>query len=347
VADRVLTAAELNRTLLARQQLLERSTAPLPTVLERMGGLQAQYAPAMYIGLWSRTEGLERTTPTRLLEAREIVQATLLRATIHVVSRADYWPWVRAVREERRRWVLRAVRNDPSAAELDAAAGKLRSALADGPLRQTEIDKLLSPAIRRNIGLWVDLVRMPPSGTWERRRADLYGLAEDWVGPEPDGTAEEAVELLVRRRLGGFGPATPAEIASWAGLPVAALTPVLAGMTLRRFRAEDGAKLVDLPDAPLPAGDTPAPVRFLANWDAALLVHARRTGLLPEDHRPRIFSTKTPHSFATFLVDGQVAGTWRHDAKTGRVTLDEFHPQPASVRRQLAAEADRIADFHA
>lgn len=344
MAARTLSARELNRALLARQLLLERASLSIPETLERMALLQAQYAPAIYIGLWSRAASVERDTVTALLEDRTIIQGTLLRSTIHVVAAGDYWPAALAIREERRKAQVRAVRGSPSAAEYEAAAVKLRAALeTSGTLRQKEIDQLLGPGLRSGAGLWVDLVRVPPSGTWDRRRADTYGLAEQWVGPER-GSAEQGVDLLVRRYLGGFGPATAKEIANWAGLPVPTVTAALADMRLHVFRTEDGAELVDLPGAPLPDPDTPAPVRFLSNWDAALLVHARRSGILPEEHRPKIFHTKAPQSFPTFLVDGAVAGTWKHT--DGRIELSPFAPLAASVRRELDDEAERLAEFH-
>jgi hypothetical protein len=156
---------------------------------------------------------------------------------------------------------------------------------------------------------------------------------------------EEGVELLVRRYLGGFGPSTAAEVADWAGLPPDAVDPVLRRLPLRRFTAEDGQELFDLPRAPLPPADTPAPVRFLPTWDAVLLVHARRTGILPEEHRPRIFHTKNPQSTPTFLVDGVVAGTWRYDG--GRIELEPFHRISPSVMRELRDEARDLARLHA
>jgi CRP-like cAMP-binding protein len=323
--------------------LLERSTVSVPQALERMAGLQAQYAPAMYIGLWSRLASFERGDLDNLLGRRRVVQGTLLRSTIHLVSKRDYWPFAVGVRRTRREWFLRT-RKDATAHEMADLASKLRGALADGPMRRTEIEKLLGPRRIEGIGLWLELIRVPPSGTWERRRADLYGLAEEWVGP-PTATEKEGIDLLIRRYLGGFGPATRAEIADWAGLPVTTVARALKGMSLRRFRAEDGAELVDLPRAPLPDGDAPAPVRFLPVWDAMLLVHARRTGILPEAYRPRIFNSRTPHSFNTFLVDGSVAGTWRHEG--GDIRLEEFAPLPDSVRRELAEEVDRLATLHA
>jgi hypothetical protein len=232
----VLTQRGLNRALLGRQGLLQRADVGLPQALERIGGLQAQYAPAMYVGLWSRVEQMQRDDLTRALERRVVVQGTLLRSTIHLVSARDYWPFAMAVRQPRRDWFLRVTRGG-----------------------------VIAPALDR--------------------------------------------------------------------------------LTLRRVRAEDGAELVDLPGAPLPDPDTPAPVRFLPTWDATLLVHARRSQVLPERHRAKVFSTKTPHSVGTFLVDGAVAGTWRYDA--GVVHIDEFDALPRSVRADVDAEAERLAAFHA
>jgi hypothetical protein len=324
--------------------LLERADLSVPDALEQMAGLQAQYAPAMYVGLWSRVRDLRRDLVTELLVKRDVVQGTLLRGTIHLVSKRDYWPFAAAIRVARREWYVRATKKTgPSEQSVVKAAEVLRQALADGPLRTPQIDELIGRANRGGVGLFVDLVRVPPSGTWERRRADLFGLAEDWVGPD---TASEVdgVELLVRRYLGGFGPSTRKEIADWAGLPLTALAPVLEKLDLRRFRAEDGAELLDLPGAPLPDADTPAPVRFLAQWDAALLAHARRSGILPEEYRPRIFHVKMPQSIGTFLVDGSVAGTWK--LVDGRVTTEEFHPLDKATRREVADEAERLSAFH-
>ena len=344
VATRTLTRRQLNRALLARQLLLERAGAPLPRALERMGGLQAQYAPAMYIGLWSRVEWLQRNDLTDALQRRRVVQGTLLRATIHLVSARDYWPFALAVREPRRAWLLRVSRDGLTAEEVEHAAARLHESFVDGPLRRADIDRLLDPRLRGAVGLWLDLVRVPPSGTWERRRADLYAPARDWLGP-PTVDAATGLDVLVRRYLGGFGPATRAGLADWAGVPVTMLTASLDRMRLRRFRAEDGAELLDLPGAPLPDPRTPAPVRFLPTWDATLLVHARRTGILPEEYRARVFSVKTPHSVNTFLVDGAVAGTWRYE--DGRIATEEFAPLPASVRHEVADESERLAAFHA
>jgi hypothetical protein len=341
VSERVLTERELNRALLARQLLLERSRLPLPRVVERMGGIQAQYAPSAYIGLWSRTEGFEREQLTRALERRTLIQGTLLRGTIHIVSRRDYWPWAESIRDRQREWLAQAW---PSIAALDlgSAAAKLRDALREGPRRRDELVSLVGKQEWQ--GAEVDLVRVPPSGTWDRRRAGLYDLAENWVGPN-NADAEAARELLVRRYLGAFGPARLADIRNWAGLRTSDVAQALERITLRRFRDEQGKELLDLPRAALPDPDSPAPPRFIGAWDAILLVHARRTGVVPEEFRPIIFNTKAPQSFHTFLVDGSVAGTWRYEG--GRVRLDPYRKLSRAERAALEEEAEGLAAFHA
>jgi Winged helix DNA-binding domain len=316
----------------------------LPRALEHMGCLQAQYAPSMYIGLWSRVQGFERAALTRALERRQVVQATLMRATIHLVSARDYWPLAVAVAGPRREWWVRVHQGRPTPREMAAAARRLRGRIAGGTLRRSEVEELLGKERARAVGMWLPLVRVPPSGTWERRRADLYAAAEDWLGP-PEVTPEAALDQLVRRYLTGFGPATRHEIADWAGMAVTTVDPALDRLRLRRLRAEDGEELLDLPRAPLPAPDTPAPVRFLPTWDATLLAHARRAGILPEEHRSKVFHVTRPQSVPTFLVDGAVAGAWRYEA--GRVRVEPFGRLTRAVRREVDAEARRLADFHA
>lgn len=338
-----LSARALNRALLARQLLLERGRGGNGAALAQVGGLQAQYAPAMYVGLWSRLEGLERDALTRALEAREIAQGTLMRVTIHLVDRADFWPFALAVRQARRRTWLRTAPG-VTAAEMAAAARILRRRLAEGPVTRREAEALVGRRRAAGVGLWVDVLRIPPMGTWERRRADLWALAEDELGP-PGVTPAAALDRLVASYLRGFGPASRQDLASFTGMLARELQPALSRLELRRFRGPDGQELLDVPDGLLPDPETPAPVRFLPVWDATLLVHARRTGLLPEHHRPRVFHTKNPHGTATFLVDGAVAGAWRHE--DGRVVLDPYDPLDRATRRALEEEGERLASFHA
>ncbi|MEX0667753.1 MAG: crosslink repair DNA glycosylase YcaQ family protein, partial [Acidimicrobiia bacterium] len=253
---RVLSTRQLNRALLARQMLLKRSTASISRVLERMGGLQAQYAPATYIGLWSRTAGLQRADVTNALERRSIVQGTMMRSTIHVVSASDYWPLMVATGEARRQWFAQVYRGPYVEADFAAASETVGDLLASGPQPRS----VLVDAVGKDlwVGIHLDMVRVPPSGTWERRRADLYGLAEHWIPPAAI-TSESAIECLIRRYLGGFGPAVATDIGTWAGMHVDRIIPALERMDLRRDQSEDGKELLDLKRAPLPDAEIRAP----------------------------------------------------------------------------------------
>lgn len=341
----VLSMRALNRALLARQLLLERASMSITEAVEQVGGLQTQYAPSGYVGLWTRLAGFQRDDLTKALEDRSVIQATLMRVTIHIVSRREFWAYALGVRSARRDQWRRTFGRATGAgeAELAAAAERLREALADGPRDVKELGDLAKGFVGTH-GLWVDLVRVPPAGTWQRRRADRLGLAEDWVGP-PDTTEDAGQVHLVAAYLRAFGPATWADIASWAGVSVTAAKSAGAALELRRFRDENGRALIDLPGQPLPDPGSPAPVRFLPHWDANLLVHARRTGLLPEPFRSRVFSTKNPFSVGTYLVDGSVAGAW--SLRDGRIELDPFLDVPAAIGREIDAEREALQAFHA
>lgn len=348
MADGILTPRHLNRALLARQHLLERSPADLITVVEEMGGIQNQYAPAGYIGLWSRMRDLARPMLTQALDERRVIQATVMRATIHVVSAADYWPMTAGIRRIRREWFEAVARRDVAGFDSDALVDAVRAELADGPLpiralTERMVARGFPPQAARWAGMWVDLVRVPPSGTWERRRADLYGLADAWSPPPREVGEAAGMAHLVRRYLGAFGPAPASDIGSWMGVKAGTLRPILDGLELRTWRDASGGSLLDLPDAPLPDPETPAPPRFIAVWDAMLLVHARRTQVLAEEHRPLVFNTRTPHSVNTFMLDGQVAGTWRHEA--GEIRLEPLRRLTATERRDLEDEAHRLSAF--
>lgn len=335
---------QLNRAVLARQLLLERAKLPLHRVVERVAGIQAQYIPSAYVGLWSRAEGFDRDHLTNALHRGSIIQGTLMRGTIHLVSRADYWPIAAAIRGPMRDWWLRVSRSGRSAEEMNDLGGQLQSALADGPRKRAELfsDLGLDNQTLGGLRYWVELVRVPPSGTWGSRRADLYGLATEWVGPETSDPTS-GTDLLIRRYLRGFGPATRDDIKKFTGLGVGVIDETLARVATRTFVNEEGENLFDVRRAPLPEADTPAPPRFLGTWDAILLVHARRALVLPEEFRERIFHTKAPHSFNTFVVDGQVRGTWKEDG--GEIHLEPFQPIPRRFRLELDDEKERLAAF--
>jgi hypothetical protein len=343
VTERTLTRRHLNRALLARQLLLERSTLSIPEAVDQVAGLQTQYAPSGYVGLWTRLANFRREALTDALEERSVVQATLMRTTIHVVSAREFWRYAMGVRRARREWALRTAGRKGDEASLIQEAMRMREALEDGPRTVKELGELGAGFVG-NLGLWVDLVRVPPSGTWDRRRADRLALAEDWVGPT-DATEDEGLEHLVRAYLRAFGPAAWRDIASWAGISVSDARRGGARLALARYRDEDGRELVDLENAPLPDPDTPAPVRFLPHWDANLLVHARRAGILPEEYRPRVFSIRNPFSVGAYLVDGTVAGAW--SVRDGRIELDPYGTLAAKDQRAVDRERDALGTFHA
>ena len=348
MSERVLTTRELNRAVLARQHLLEPSPNSIAQTLAAVGGLQAQYAPSMYVGLWSRMRGVERAALTRALEQRAVIQATLMRVTIHLVAKRDFWFIALATRQARRELWLRSMRKRATAAELEQLAARVREHLGQhGQISRKELDALVGKPHAIGVGLWVDLVRAPTAGTWERRRADLFALAEEWVGQPPQMSAEDAAARLVRSYLAGFGPASNADIVSYTGLPRRELGPACERLKLRTFRSEGGDELLDLPRAPLPDPQQPVGVRFLPTWDATLLVHARRARILPEEHRPKIFHVRNPHSDAVFLVDGAVAGTWKYRDRDKAIELHPFEKLDAATQRELREHADRLAAFHA
>jgi hypothetical protein len=332
----VLTRRELNRATLARQLLLERRRVGVVGAVERLAGLQAQWAPAPYVGLWARVAGFRRTALERALIARQVVRAVLMRGTIHLVSLADYGrfgvavgspPWLR-----------------PDAAELGNRLDEIvrefgrvprtRAEVMDFLAREHGVDPPNTEAAWYALRTRSRLTHAPDSGLWRQSGRTRYVT----IDHPPADPATARVEL-VRRYLGAFGPATRADIAVWSGLRVRDFEPALEGLEpLRRFRDEDGRELYDLPRAPLPGAETRAPVRLLPRFDNLLLSHKDRTRVLPEDYRAEVIDGGWVRS--TFLVDGAVAGAW--EVESNRVRLEPFAPLPRSVRRELEDEAARL-----
>ncbi len=346
MAEPKLSTRALNRALLARQLLLERSTLPIPEALSRLAGIQNQYAPNAYLRLWSCLEGFRREDLTSAYEDATVVQGTLMRGTIHAVARGDYRTFLGAIQRTQREWGAKVTKAPPTL-DRSAALARVRTALAKGRMKRPDLDPLLREehqAVRQSIDTDLAILRVPPSGTWMRRRADLCALADDVIGPG-DVPEAEALPAVISRYLAAYGPASPKDTASFLGMNLSPVKALVAAMELRHFRDEDGTELLDVENGPLPDPDTEAPVRFLPTWDSILLVHARRTQVLPEAYRPLVFHTKMPPSYPTFLVDGQVAGTWKHE--DGEIRLSPFRRLRATERAALEEEAHRLAEFHA
>lgn len=337
MSTEVLSVQALNRAVLGRQLLLERSSLSLPETLDQIAGIQNQYAPNGYIGMWDRLADFKREDLTAALESREVVQGTTLRGTIHLVTPPFFQLSNDAVREERAAWWFRATRRDDQEATRKVAQ-EIAHLLRQGPRKRASVMRELGidSATWNGAIAFLDLIRVPPSGTWENRRADLYDL---FSTPTNDPAA--ARREMVDRYLRAFGPASAKDIATFLGLGLNGITPLLA--RYRTFRTEEGTELFDVADGLLPDPQTPAPPRFLPPWDANLLVHARRSGILPEEYRPLIFNTKMPQSIPTFLIDGQVAGTWALNSKDLR--LSPYRKLNRQTTTALQEEAEKLKAF--
>ena len=340
MAERVLTLRELNRTTLQRQLLLGRERMPVARAIEKVGGLQAQWAPAPYVALWSRLEDFERRSLELALLRGRVVKALLMRATLHLVAARDCPYFDSAVREARTLARTRGAK--PPAAKIveraltltrerPHARSELMRALGYDP-RTTDSDEL------REYNWVVALARLeqlPEAAFWGFRGSPLLQPTEHELPPK-----EEAVTHLIRRYLAAFGPATRADASQWSGVPIRDLTPGFEALRLRCFRDEQGRELLDLPRAPLAAADAPSPPRLLPRWEELLLAHKDRTRVISDDLRKAVIA-KNGDVQQTFLVDGFVAGTWRQEGE--RVLLDPFEPLPRTARRELEDEAKRIA----
>jgi hypothetical protein len=340
VAERILTVRELNRATLARQLLLERRRLSPAMVIERLVGIQAQWPPAPYVGIWTRTASFRRETLERQLASGKIVKATVMRQTLHLVTRRDYA-------------LLRAALSETGFPDQTDVAKRLaptvRALAAAGPLTSAEALAFLErehgltgfEARRawRGARVRAHLVHHHESALWHPRRdARFVALAE----PEVHDPTEARAEIL-RRYLAAFGPASRRDIGAWSMMHVPEITRALERLEpLRRFRDEQGRELLDVRRAPLPDPDTPAAVRFLPKWDNLLLAHADRTRVLPEPYGKAVIRMNGDVA-QTFLVDGFVAGTWR--IESGSVVPEPFAPLPRFIRSELEEERHALEAF--
>jgi DNA glycosylase AlkZ-like len=340
VRVRTLTLRDLNRATLARQLLLERRRLSALAAIERLVGMQAQWPPAPYVGLWSRLQVFRRATLERAVLRGDVLKPTVMRGTLHLVTARDY-PTFWAAFREMATWFApehleHAVRVVPEVREL-ARSGPLTQKAALEHLERehghTDVyGRRVFQAVRRH----AHLLHAPETALWTTRPQAVYHLYDE---PESlDALAARAE--IVRRYLAAFGPATRADLANWSGLRVADFLPALEALEpLRRCRDENRRELLDLPRAPLPSPDTPAPVRFLPKWDNVLLAFADRRRVISDEHRREVVG-KNGDVAPTFLVDGFVAGVWR--VESGRVRVEPFSPLPRVWRREVADEAARL-----
>jgi Winged helix DNA-binding domain len=369
-ASRVLSLRAVNRALLARQLLLDRPRLPasgparaaqVAQTIEHLVGLQAQAPFPPYYGLHSRLDGFRPGDLAALITDRSVVRIALMRGTIHLVSARDCLPLRRLVQPVIERGMRGAFGRQLAGVDAGMLAAAGRSLVETEPMTFSQLGQALAArwpdhppaALAQGVRALVPLVQVPPRAVWGQAGQSLHTSAEHWLGQRPDGAAylsqpASRAELaqLVTRYLGAFGPATVRDVQAWSGLT--GLKAVLEQLrpSLVTFRDEQGAELFDLPTAPRPGGEVPAPVRLVAEFDNLVLSHAERSRVISGEATKRLYTVNgvIPGSV---LIDGFVAGMWRlarsRDAAT--LTIELF--TPVRERDALAAEAERVLAFGA
>ena len=353
---RVLSERELNRALLARQLLLKRAAIAPAAAIEKLAGLQAQFSPAPYIGLWSRLTKFAIADLEHALEARTVVKATLMRGTLHLVTAKDYPALSVATTQSRgTRWAPEARRLKDAAKIYQAAlrhakTARTRAELADFLTSQGVAAELSASMLWWLIASQGWLVHVPPSGSWGHHRAGDLIAADSWIRALRVPELASAVRLTVERHLAAFGPATVDDISSWSSMRTPSIRAALddLGPKIRTFTDPRGRTLYDLTGAPRPDADTVAPVRYLPKWDSTLLAYAapERVRILSEAHRNTVIG-KNGDVAQTILVDGVVAGTWAVVAKPREATLTvtPFKKLARADATALRDEGERLARF--
>jgi Winged helix DNA-binding domain len=317
----VLTLRELNRAMLARQLLLERAGIGVVPAIERLAALQAQWSPSPYIALWSRLRNFRREKLWSAIERHDVVRARLMRGTLHLVTARDFYAYAVATQDlQRGAWNRLQIGRGVDPKEVAALA----IGFARKPRPKEEVLAHLQERIGGALGgpfnwlVWrfvsahADLLTAPPGGHWEYGGTDApYVAARHWIAKGERPSEEEALEILVRRCLGAFGPATLADVAKFAGQVPPRVRPTLEriGPTLRTFSDEQGRLLYDLPRGARPSAEAAAPVRFLPRYDELLISYQHRDRVIAPAHRRAVY-TKNAIVEAVVMVDGFAAGTW-------------------------------------
>jgi len=352
-ADRVLTLRELNRATLARQMLLKRENASPLEAVGRLVALQAQVTSPPYVGLWTRLEDFRRQDLTRLMMERRVVRATLMRATLQLMTEDDYLLLRPALQPALTRSMRSIAGKRLEGLDLDRLIGSARDFFEEEPRTFADLRPLLvelepdrdPSALAYAVRTMLPLVQVPSGGVWGYSGKAPFTTPERWLGRPPSGS-EEARDLILRY-LAAFGPAAARDVQTWSGRTQ--LKPVVEEMMrpeLHTFHDENGNELFDLPDAPLPPADTPTPPRFVPDYDNLVLSHAERGRVLPDEHRKKVFLSAA-RVRATFLIDGFVRGAWKIEktSKTAILLIEPFEPLSTEDRETLRDEGERLVRF--
>lgn len=351
----ILTARALNRALLARQMLLERSAMSVADAVEHLVGMQAQIPTDPYFGLWSRLAGFDPGVLSGLIETRKAVRMGVMRGTIHLLTAADALllrPLVQPVFD---RVLFSSVEARPiKGLDLGEFIAAGRTAVETKPMTAAELRTHFaavwpvhdSLALARAVQFSLPLVQVPPRGMWGRSGAPRLTTTDVWLGRRP--VKRPSAETVVLRYLKAYGPASVMDAQAWSGLTK--LAPVFEALRrkLAVFHDETGRELFDLPDAPRPDPDTPAPPRLLPVYDNATLGFANRDRIVPPNASPPR-SLPLNGQVRAFLVDGFVAGFWKIAEEKTRATLilEPFRALTKKEMRALSAEGKRLMQFAA
>ncbi|MDN0200685.1 winged helix DNA-binding domain-containing protein [Streptomyces sp. S.PNR 29] len=342
-AGPVLGTRALNRATLARQLLLSRSPMSAKAAVEHLVGLQAQNVKPPYYALAARLDGFAPEELSRLMADREVVRIVTLRSTIHTHT-ADDCLTLRPLVQPARDREINTFRKGLAGVDLDRLAALARDLVEAEPRTMGQLREALlaewpdadPQALSVAARCRLPLVQVTPRGLWGRSGQVALTTAEHWLGrpaepaPAPDAT--------VLRYLGAFGPASVKDMQTWSGLTRLrdAFERLRPGLVT--FRDEKGTELFDLPDAPRPDPGTPAPPRFLPEFDNLLLSHADRTRVVPPEHRGRTWQGNLAHS--ALLVDGFLAGVWRLEPDA--LVIEPFGGLSKAQREEVTAEGERM-----
>lgn len=310
----VLGLRALNRALLERQMLLPRAEMPAIKAIEHLVGIQAQEPRSPYVGLWSRLDSFRPQELEKLLTTRRAVRIIVMRGTIHLVSARDCAIMRALTQPIMDRFIKgnREIKTHLAGVDMKTFAAAARRLFEQQPRTVADASKALAEewpgrdlfAISLAVRALLPLVQCPPRGLWSETGPVVCTTAEHWLDRPLE--SEPEVDGLILRYLGAFGPATIRDIESWSGLTRLGEAIERLRPRLRVFQNEAGKELFDLPRAPRPDPDTPAPVRFLPEFDNALLAFADRTRIIATERR-----NVSVAGHRVVLVDGFTRATWR------------------------------------
>ncbi len=353
MADRILTLRELNRATLSRQMLLERTDAPPITVIERLAGMQAQLASAPFVGLWTRIHNFQRSHLAAAIEKHDVVKVTLMRATLHLVSAADYRHF-RTTFNATLEGAAESITKNRTPIDADRVLKVAHAFIAEKPRTFAEISAMLTAempesdvgAMRYTVRTHIPLVQVPITTGWSYPGTPAFTLADTWLGQPV--SPDDHLPDLIRRYLAAFGPATIADMQTWSYIPLATLKTAFETLRpeLKVYRDEKKKELFDLPDSPVPSADTPAPVRFLPEFDNLVLSHKVRTRIVADEFRKKVYLPALRVA-ATILIDGFVGAVWKVEKTKGIATLsiEPLVPLTKTLRSELESEAESLVRF--